>query len=453
MTSTPVKDVGAGAGGMLPVNTKHASGGGFQAVWNSQAKKQTTGNETEESAGAVKKTPGDSLKARDEHRARTEKREPSRNVEERADIPEEKLEEAAEVFALAAAGLLQEIPEILGVSAEELQESMEALGMETIDLLSPGKLGELLLQTKGAEDASALLTDEEIYESYQELTALLAEKLQESGQKLESSPGEMGQMLEQLKAREGSGSPAEPVIIVETVKEPKAAADETGREDGENAALRSVQQIPETGVEGAGEKNAAEGRSEGRQEHRGKDQEQGPGLFVQNLRAQQFEPQIRPESAVESTRNIDTENIMRQIMDYMKIQLKPEVSSMEMQLHPASLGTLQVQIASKGGVITANFLTQNEAVKAALESQLVQLREQFEERGVRVEAIEVTVQTHEFERNLDQGRGNNGQDREPARRGRARRIRLDGPGAGEEPEELLAGEIPAASGNTVDYTA
>lgn len=71
----------------------------------------------------------------------------------------------------------------------------------------------------------------------------------------------------------------------------------------------------------------------------------------------------------------DTENIMRQIMDYMKIQVKADTSNLEMQLHPASLGTVQVQIASKGGAVTANFIAQNETVKAALESQMVQLIE------------------------------------------------------------------------------
>ena len=137
----------------------------------------------------------------------------------------------------------------------------------------------------------------------------------------------------------------------------------------------------------------------------------------------------------------------------MKVQLTGEVTSLEMQLHPASLGTLQVQIASKAGVMTANFITQNETVKAALESQMVQLKEQFEEQGVKVEAIEVTVQTHEFERNLDeQGRGRNQQ--EPERKGRTRRIHLgEGTGADTlEGEDALAADMLAAGGSTVDYT-
>ncbi|MDE6641801.1 MAG: hypothetical protein K2K63_14900, partial [Acetatifactor sp.] len=104
MTSTPVKNVGFGPGGAVQAGNvaRTSMDSGFQTVWNNQAGKQTDDAGQPEESRTVKKTPGDSLKARDEHRARTEKREPSRNVEERTDIPEEKLEEAAEVLEAAA---------------------------------------------------------------------------------------------------------------------------------------------------------------------------------------------------------------------------------------------------------------------------------------------------------------------------------------------------------------
>ena len=153
----------------------------------------------------------------------------------------------------------------------------------------------------------------------------------------------------------------------------------------------------------------------------------------------------------EDGRTINDE-IMDQIMDYMKFTLNADTTSLEMQLHPASLGTLQIQIASKGGVVTANFIAQNEAVKAALESQMVQLREQFEEQGVKVEAIEVTVQTHEFEQNLEQGRGRNHQETE--KKGRGRRISLGGAFNLEDQEESLTEpDMMVTGSSTVSYTA
>ena len=150
-----------------------------------------------------------------------------------------------------------------------------------------------------------------------------------------------------------------------------------------------------------------------------------------------------------------SQEIMDQILDYMKIQLKPEMDQLEMQLHPASLGTLKIHLVSKGGEVTAQFQVQNETVKAALEGQMIQLKEQFAEQGVKVEAIEVSVQTRQYEQNPEQDRNNESRSRESSGRGRVRRINLMEEINGEEPseEDLLARDMMERNGNTVDYTA
>ena len=53
-------------------------------------------------------------------------------------------------------------------------------------------------------------------------------------------------------------------------------------------------------------------------------------------------------------------------------------------------------------------MAQNEAVKEAIESQVTQLKETLESQGVKVEAIEVTVGSREFNQNLDEN--NNGEE-------------------------------------------
>lgn len=458
MTSTPVKNVGFGLGGPTPAaaaGAKAAMDGGFQTVWNNQAGKQADSAGQPEDGKTVKKAPGDSLKARDEHRARTEKREPSRNVEERTDIPDEKLEEAAEVLEAAAVQVIQEVADTFGMEPAEVQEIMADLGMEQTDVLSAQGLSSLILAVSGEESSQALLTNEELYGSYQELMGRLEAALQECSETLEVSPEQLDLMaksaVRQLQPEE-SADEAIQLKVVEEPRESKKTAD--GKPD---EGLETVRPVEQKAVEQTRDGESAGGnhdRKENRHEHEG-GREQGLNLFAQNLKAEQFEPQVQQTSGTESVWDTDTQNIMRQIMDYMKVNLKADMSTMEMQLHPASLGTLQVQVASKGGVVTANFITQNEAVKAALESQMVQLREQFEEQGVKVEAIEVTVQTHQFEQNLEQGRRGSGQEQEPARKGRTRRINLNDslPPEDMEEEDVLAKDIMIANGNTVDYTA
>ena len=130
---------------------------------------------------------------------------------------------------------------------------------------------------------------------------------------------------------------------------------------------------------------------------------------------------------------------------------------MELQLHPATLGNVRVQLAVTEGVLTATFTTENEAVRAALESQMLVLKQNFEEQGIKVEAVEVTVASHAFERNLDSSENGAGEEQTPEKKKSGRRISLTELMNEIEEEELsdedrIVAEMMRQNGNTVDYT-
>ncbi len=460
MTSTPVKDVGSVLNGLSAAGggARTPAGAGFQKVFDGQAGKETYEKTPDSSKTAVRKAPGESLKAKDEHLARMERQEPRDGIQngpdETDEIPAEKLEEIMETLGTAAADMIQQIADVFGVSVEEIQDAMQELGMESLDVLDQGKLGELLLKIGGAEDTYTLVTDGELYGKYQELMTQLEDVIRETGEELEMPPKQLEDVLQQLRIPE----PEAKVLSAETVTEtaevlqtpeeqPEESAEpvEAGRPTVEITGTQETEKEPQTG-------------SESRQENGGTDRRESHHILAQEIRTDQFQGRFTPEIQQTESQPVfrtDTQDIMRQIMDYMRIQVKPDVSDLEMQLHPESLGSLHIHIASKGGAVTANFIAQNDAVKAALESQMVQLRENFEQQGVKVEAIEITVQTHAFERNLDQGRGRNSGQEEPARKVRTRKIDLNTLQDAEELEEedALAAEMMAANGNQVDYTA
>lgn len=456
MTSSPVKGVGFGLNGVMPTESvatgiNSVQTGGFQTIWNNHTEKQTDSSQPNEDCRTVKNKPGDSLRARDEHMARTNKWEPNRNVEERTDIPEEKLEEAMEVLQTAANQLIQQLSELLGKSPEEIRSIMDDLGMELTDILDTGNFTQLFLTAAGVEEPTALVTDEGLYEIYQDLMGQLDAAVQESAETLELEPEQINVILNRQAPEE--------VVPQMPVEKP---LDEYGQPQ-EPEADSPV--IPEQPVQRADEGAAAETETKddfGEKREQTKDRsvnsgrEQENGLFSQEMKnVAQPETPVQTVYSTGSAWDVDTQNIMRQIMDYMKVNLGADLSSVEMQLHPANLGTLQIQVVAKGGIMTANFITENEAVKAALESQMIQLQQQFDEQGVKVDAIEVTVQTHQFEQNLEQGRGSSRGDQEPAKKQRVRRIDLSGEFLAEELEEedTLTADLMKANGNTVDYTA
>ncbi|MBQ6844613.1 MAG: flagellar hook-length control protein FliK [Agathobacter sp.] len=154
----------------------------------------------------------------------------------------------------------------------------------------------------------------------------------------------------------------------------------------------------------------------------------------------------------------DTVQIMEQIVNQMKVTISPETTSMEMQLNPENLGKVYVNISSEEGVINAQFRATNEIVKEALETQIATLRENLNQAGVKVDAIEVTIASHEFERNLEQNHHNpeDAQGTQNEQTTKRRNISVDSldelSGVMTE-EETLVAQIMKDNGNSVDFTA
>ncbi len=464
MTSTSVKDVGtvlqavqtnAGA------NVKKANESSFQEVFN----RQTSQNKPREvvqqkkETKPVEKLPEASGKISRESKAEditetTETTEAPKDTWEVTEVEEEDLVRAMEVLQTAAGELITKIAETFDISVEEVNLTLEQLDMEPMDVLQQDKLGTLLLEIGNGEDSLALLTNESLYQNFKTVMDAQSNILAECSESLSMDAGQMEELVEQVQkmtvtlAEEVPLDKEPDMPVIEVVKSEEVAPQSTQDEAEVKVVTSEETKAPAQSTETRENKHVnpdKDGSSQGREGNMVLPQTQEQTPVVQN-------EQTRVESF---TSNLETQDIMRQIMDYMKIQIKPDMSNLEMQLHPASLGTLQIQVASKGGVLTAQFVTENEAVKAVLESQMIQLKESFAQQGVRVEAIEVTVQTHQFESNLEQGRGR--EQEMPEKRTRARRINLNESLMADDMEDLneeaLGAQMMNINGTTVDYTA
>ena len=133
-----------------------------------------------------------------------------------------------------------------------------------------------------------------------------------------------------------------------------------------------------------------------------------------------------------------------------------------MQLNPESLGRLVLTVTEKHGNVTAQITASNEQVKETLQTQLAELHSTLQAQGVKVEAVEVTVATHEFEQNLDGNASANGQMQEQTGEQRSggqnerRNLNinsLDELSGLMSEEETLVAQMMRDNGGTVDYTA
>lgn len=306
----------------------------------------------------------------------------------------------------------------LGISIDELNALMDGMGLTNEQLLSLDAVKELFMQAKGAEDLTALLTDENLLNSMQNLEAEFAQVMENVQETLGITEDDMEAIKNQLSQMRAS---QEPVITIETDMTPEDVAGNADTNE-EEASTDNRQAFQWTG--------------------------QNPMNTTANVASGANVAQT--QSSFTSMQAMD---IMNQIMDYMKIELNAETSTLEMQLQPESLGTLQIRISAKEGLMTAQFTTASDSVKAVLESQMVQLQQQLESQNIKVDAIEVMVETHAFESALQQG-----EERQQAgeeKKERTRRIDLNSLRGDEEmaEEDRIVAEMMAANGNTVDYLA
>ena len=355
---------------------------------------------------------------------------------------DEALENAEEL----AGQLLVQIADGLGMSVEEVQMLMDELGMEPVDLLNSENLMQILLAAGGETDSLSLLTNEKLYAVFQELNKTLEEGLDEIQQQTGLGRDEIMQLLEQATVEKNvPDAEIEMADLTESGTEVKTVTNVKPEENGITGTKEQTMTVQEKGQNenAKGNENAFANDAQ--------------GAFAQNLFDKQNVTNVMSAIPTESYFSAETEMIMNQIMDFMKVNVGDEISQLEMQLRPENLGTLQIHVASKDGVITAHFTTENEVVKEALESQMIQLKETFKEQGVRVEAIEVSVQTKGFEKNLEQGRQNQpGENNDSKPQMKVRRLNLkeleEIPAEELDEEERMASEMMAQNGNTVDYT-
>lgn len=383
--------------------------------------------------------------------------------------------ETQETVEEAAEELVEEIVDVMDIPLEKVEAAMEVLGLTAVDLFDPANLRQLLLALSGSTDEMALVTDETLYGNLQELLQTLDETLGALQDELGLSAEELNALLAKISTEENVSVEMEEPILAPGTEEPEVSVE--GMKDYAVSVQKdgATVQIKVTVDDASGEKHVSEqitdngkpettpvlkGENAADTGHKGEEGAAGEhtagNAFLQNLTGRLAEVEAPVERPVYA--QPETNQIMDQIVEYMKFNIKPDTQEMEMQLHPASLGTVHVQIAAKDGVITAQFAAQNETVKAVLETQMIQLREQFEEQGIKVEAVEVTVANHAYGEQYGGEQDAPGQENESAKKG-ARRINLNLDEMDEEgleeldDSERIAVEMMQANGNTVDYIA
>lgn len=354
----------------------------------------------------------------------------------------------------AADKMLSDAADELSLTEEELLSVLQSLSLTPVDLLTKEGLQQVVLAVSGETDFANFLTDETMFTTLQNLNGELQTTLSELADGLGISQDEVQDFLTEL-VNKADGASALQAEALSTEEVPAEGTEDTVTDVKNGSSTENVtddRTVSEDAVPGKEVEKQTEKEASGEEKSFAGDK--AFDTFAQSLKAGQTD---NAQAAAEITPHFDveTENIIRQITDYMRGNVTDGVSEMDMQLHPANLGSVHIHLEAKEGVLTAQFTAQNESVKNALESQMIQLRDSFKEQGFTVEAIEVVVSGRRFGQSYEEAENHADDTDRHSGRQRTRRVSLHVSMEDEElsEEEILTKEVLKGQGSTVEFTA
>ena len=464
MTSATVTQLGEMIAGITnSTGSMDMQNGEFAGIFQTVAEKTEAVEKTEpiaNKATVVEKTMNVSKKA-DELNGYKAEAEKEDSVD--AETVEKELEKATEE-------LKEEIADKLEISVEELEAVMETLGLTDASLFTQEGMTALVMEMEQIITPVELLTNAEVYQTLQDLNLYAQELLGTVKEEVQLTDSQLEEIIAGMEenaktmteAHEQKTSVAESEIVVteesdinvEEADEQNVVSKETNENaDAETSETTDTAKVTEEMMKTESNQQASQDKSS--QHQTGQNGQMVAESSIQQNNTQTVNQTVTDFSQNISGGNLSTQEIYDQIGEYIKTNIKPGISEVEMQLNPENLGTVHIHLSAKQGNVNAQLTVQNELVKAALEVQLIQLKENFAEQGIKVDAVEVTVESHAFNENMQQSNEENGQAQTEAKRSATRSINLNGDWMEEEltEEEQLVAEMMEADGNTVDFKA
>lgn len=383
--------------------------------------------------------------------------------EEPVETVSDKINSAKDELEIFEEEIIQFVAEQLDVDTVDVERVLEQLGITAFDLLNPQNLAQTVMQLTNVQDSMELLMDSD----FQNLLIQVGEAGSELVNRLNIEMNQMDELVSQMEIQEN------PVEFLEQGMEqplPELKQSEEIEEiltDEPNIPVVDEESdLPEKEME-VNRKNSVytEGENtsfsdEGNMDRSGQDVS-GRQEFMQNSVPTEVSMQESSPAPGQTayTSVADAIDLIEQISEQARVILSDDTASMEMQLNPENLGKVYLHVSAQEGAVHAQLAVQNEQVKEALELQLATLRENLNQAGIRVDEVEVTIASHEFERNLEQNQGQERKENpqgDAAEHGSRRNIRMDSldelSGLMTE-EEMLAARIMKDNGNSVDFTA
>ncbi len=349
------------------------------------------------------------------------------------------------------------IKDELDISDDKLEEVMSILGLTNADLLQSQNIADIFMEVTGTQDAMDIITDAALTQSFQNIISTVE-------QAVDNLSEDTGMSIEQIKDfindnMTNSAAVVDDKTVVDDIRtEENVQTNASDKMTGDNEDVNSVNEDTLDNISQSVEKKITiqsdNKSSDNMKGYNGSDKSSDVKTTVSEISSnlvQSIQNSFEEVMNTTTTQTVNGADVIKQIINSVKVTGNNVVQSMEIQLNPEHLGKVTLNVTSKSGVITAEIVAQNEQVKKAIESQINTLKDNFENQGIKIEAVEVTVQSHSFE----SGQNLKGNDSEQGKhsKGTRKAVRLeDFEEMSEESDELIDNLIQNEN-SSVEYTA
>lgn len=377
------------------------------------------------------------------------------------------------------------IKDELDVTDEQIEKAMEDLGLQFLDLTDQSNLAALVTKLSGSENSASLLVSDafpqivlkvnDLAGGLQEDLGISMEDLQKMAELVTTDVEEAGttdNLYESAKATEVT---EETMQKTEDVKDTVVAEEATEQVEIPTEETIEPTKTDETDeLVTAGSKDVTTEKQTDQGQEDATDQDTDAFLKQQTkieihptqdltpMQAEspitEFASHMEPTVELPTGESVSVQSIIDQIVEASRTTMDGDKTTVEMLLHPEGLGKVLMEVTEENGQVKAHIYTQNEQVKEALENQMFQLKEQMNQSQTKVQSVEISVGTHEFERNLEAGQqnqeqGQEGQNQRPKKMRNRNMNDLDDLQGLMTQEEELVTKMMRDQGNTVNYTA
>jgi len=277
---------------------------------------------------------------------------------------------------------IDQMAQIMNLPAELVAQILAAMDIEPVDLADTQIKLEFMMKAFGAEDAAQLLNVSNMAVVAEAIEALIEDILAKPAAYEVIAQSVMTDGYEAMKFAQAAEMEAQ-LLTFENLWNNEG--------DMQVLAQRAIAEQVEAELEQVVAVADDEGVEIIRQE--AADTAIMPELNV--MQAVQNTGDVTAATAAEQAAPVSPQNIIDQIVDNMRFEVRGNLQEIRISLKPEHLGDLSLRIATQNGIVTAQFIAESQRIKEIIESNFNQLRDALTAQGIDIAEIDVSVSNSE----------------------------------------------------------